>query len=172
MYSLIYVLGNRLGQRLRSGLNWLVMNKVLRLRGGKGGKTGQILNMISGDGDRLIMGAPGLGAVFVQPFILITAAVIGLVVIGWPSLLGTFIVFLSIPAFILFGKFMMKCRMAGCDLSGKRIELSSEVLSSLRLIKMFNWEDYFYNRILKIREQESLCYYKMNTATCVLYGSD
>ena len=38
----------------------------------------------------------------------------------------------------------------------------SEVLSSIRLIKMFNWEKFFINRIMEVRYRESATYFKFN----------
>ena len=38
----------------------------------------------------------------------------------------------------------------------------SEVLSSIRLIKMFNWEKIFINRIMEVRYRESATYFKFN----------
>jgi len=37
----------------------MIINKVFRQRGGKGERAGEILNLISGDGDRLGDGARG-----------------------------------------------------------------------------------------------------------------
>ena len=136
---------------------------MLKLRGGKGAKSGEILNLISADGDRVCDGARGLAAAIVPFLIFILSVIVGLLVIGWPSLLGNFVVFSSVPFFLVFGKLMVRYRKDGSKISGKRIEILSEILSSIRLIKMFNWEQFFFQRVKKVREDEALCYYKMNT---------
>jgi hypothetical protein len=43
LYSVIFAIAYRKGQRLRAGLNWLMINKILRLRGGKSEKDSWIL---------------------------------------------------------------------------------------------------------------------------------
>ena len=128
------------------------------------------MNLISADGDRVVDGARALAAAIVPFIIFIVAVIIGLIVIGWPSLLGNFIVFLSVPIFVVFGKLMNRYRTEGSKLSGERIELLSEVLSSIRLIKMFNWEEFFFRRVENLRNQEASFYYRMNTTLCVLFG--
>ena len=133
-------------------------------------KAGEILNLISADGDRVVDGARALAAAIVPFIIFLVAVIIGLIVIGWPSLLGNFIVFLSVPIFVIFGKLMNRYRTEGSKLSGERIELLSEVLSSIRLIKMFNWEEFFFRRVENLRNQEASFYYRMNTTLCVLFG--
>ena len=35
---------------------------------------------------------------------------------------------------------------------------------------MFDWADYFFQRVKRIRKMEASCYYKMNTSACVLFG--
>ena len=132
-------------------------NIVLRLRGGKGEKSGEILNLISAGGDMVVDGARGLAAALVPFLIFIVAVIVGLIVIGWPSLLGNFVVFLSVPIFLFFGKLMIGYRTEGSRLSGRRIELLSEVLSSIRLIKMFDWADYFFSRVKDSVIKKSHC---------------
>ena len=103
-------------------------------------QSGEILNVVSGDGDRVVDGVRAVASAFVPFLSFILSIIIGLLVMGWPSLLGNLIVLISIPIFMVMGKVMVQYRLEGSKCSGKRIEQISEILSSIKLIKMFNWE--------------------------------
>ena len=66
---------------------------------------------------------------------------VGYQVIGWPSLIGNGIIFLSVPIFLGFGKLVADSRKLGADRASERIELLTEIVSSIKLIKMFDWQE-------------------------------
>ena len=89
---------------------------------------------------------------------------------GWPTLVGNMAVFLSGAGFIVFGKLMIRYRTEGANLTGERLELMTETLSSMRLIKMFNWEASFMKRIMSVRYKESAAYAKFNFVLSFIFG--
>ena len=155
---------------MRAGINGLIINKVLRLKGGKGAKSGEVLNIVSADGDRLVDSARAIGSAVCPLLGIILCYVIGYVVIGWPSLIGNGIITFSIPMFLFAGKLMVKYREEGSAASGNRIELLSEILASIRLLKMFAWEDSFLKRVKSARKVEATAYFKMNASVVILFG--
>jgi ABC-type multidrug transport system fused ATPase/permease subunit len=169
-YTSIFSVAYRVGQRLRAGINGLIINKVIRLKGGKGAKTGELLNIVSADGDRLVDSARAIGSAIVPLLGIFLCWIIGFIVIGWPSLIGNGIITISIPIFLIAGKLMVKFREEGSAASGKRIELLSEILASIRLLKMFAWEESFLQRVKKARKEEAHSYFKMNTSLVILFG--
>ncbi len=169
-YTSVFSVAYRVGQRLRAGINGLIINKVIRLKGGKGAKSGELLNIVSADGDRLVDSARAIGAAIVPLLGIILCWIIGYLVIGWPSLIGNGIITISIPMFLFAGKLMVKFREEGSAASGKRIELLSEILASIRLLKMFAWEDSFLKSVKKARKEEAHSYFKMNTSLIILFG--
>ena len=68
-----------MGIRLRSGLLALVMKKVMRLRGGRGANSGEVMNILSTDGDALVDASRLIGAAVMPMFIFFLSIIIGLV---------------------------------------------------------------------------------------------
>ena len=68
-----------MGIRLRSGLLALVMKKVMRLRGGRGANSGEVMNILSTDGDALVDASRLIGAAVMPMFIFLLSIIIGLV---------------------------------------------------------------------------------------------
>ena len=60
------------------------------LQGGKGTNAGNVLNIVSADGDRLVDGPRVIGAVVIPFLIFALSIILGIIVIGWPTLLGIF----------------------------------------------------------------------------------
>ena len=77
---------------------------------------------------------------------------------------------MQFKGFVVFGKLMIRYRTEGANLTGKRLELMTETLSSIRLIKMFNWESSFMKRIMDVRYMESSAYAKFNFVLSFIFG--
>merc|ERR1711892_288406 len=146
------------------------MKKVMRLRGGRGANSGEVMNILSTDGDALVDASRLIGAAVMPMFIFLLSIIIGLVTAGWPTLVGNMAVFFSGAGFIVFGKLMIRYRTEGANLTGERLELMTETLSSMRLIKMFNWEASFMKRIMSVRYKESAAYAKFNFVLSFIFG--
>lgn len=54
-----------------------------------------------------------IGAVLIPFVVFIISVVVGLITVGWPTLIGNLMVFISCPVFLIFGKLMVVCRQQG-----------------------------------------------------------
>jgi ATP-binding cassette subfamily C (CFTR/MRP) protein 4 len=116
--------------------------------------TGQVINIISSDVERFVHSAPYF------PFFLVAPAHAGVTtwlmwdIIGVWSLCGLALVLLSLPIHMVASKATAKLRTKTAQQTDKRVKIMSEVLSGMRVIKMYAWEKAFSRIIDAIRAKE------------------
>ncbi|KAG5882040.1 hypothetical protein JTB14_003438 [Gonioctena quinquepunctata] len=74
--------------------------------------------------------------------------------LGVASLIGIGIVFSTIPIQAYIGKWISKLRLQVGKKSDERLQMVQETLSTIKMIKMYTWEEYFKNKIDKARWEE------------------
>ena len=71
--------------------------------------------------------------------------------IGWQSLMGVLFLYLLLPYFVLLSKGGAVLRLQTAAVSDQRISLMNQVVSGIRAIKMYAWEDEYRQQIKKPR---------------------
>ncbi|CAG2168277.1 unnamed protein product, partial [Oppiella nova] len=129
----------------------------LRLSQASLGKTtvGQIVNIMSNDVNRFDEVCSQ--AVLV---ILITWEYLGI-----SSIVGLALFVLYIPFQLIMGKLFSMCRTKTAKLTDSRLRLMNEIISGMRVIKMYTWEQSFSELVAKARKLEvndirKVCYLK------------
>uniref|UniRef100_A0A4W5N9S0 ATP-binding cassette, sub-family C (CFTR/MRP), member 4 n=1 Tax=Hucho hucho TaxID=62062 RepID=A0A4W5N9S0_9TELE len=116
--------------------------------------TGQIVNLLSNDVNTFDEVTIFLHFLWVGP--LQAAAVLGLlwVEIGPSCLAGMAVLVILMPTQTMFGRLFSKFRSKAAALTDNRIRTMNEVVSGIRIIKMYAWEKPFSALVNDVRREE------------------
>uniref|UniRef100_A0A3Q2QNG6 Multidrug resistance-associated protein 4 n=1 Tax=Fundulus heteroclitus TaxID=8078 RepID=A0A3Q2QNG6_FUNHE len=116
--------------------------------------TGQIVNLLSNDVNKFDEVTIFLHFLWVGP--LQAAAVVGLLweEIGPSCLAGMVVLLFLMPTQTMFGKLFSKFRSKTAVLTDSRIRTMNEVVSGMRIIKMYAWEKPFAALVSEVRRKE------------------
>ncbi|XP_053085620.1 multidrug resistance-associated protein 4 isoform X3 [Pangasianodon hypophthalmus] len=152
----IFTLIERAGMKFRIAMCHMIYKKALYLNSVAMGKTttGQTVNLLSNDVHKFDEVTIFLHFLWVVP--LQAAAVVGLLwqEIGPSCLAGMAVLIFLLPLQSLFGKLFSKFRNKTAVLTDSRIRTMNEVVSGIRIIKMYAWEKPFAALINDIRKKE------------------
>uniref|UniRef100_A0A8C4HKW0 Cystic fibrosis transmembrane conductance regulator n=1 Tax=Dicentrarchus labrax TaxID=13489 RepID=A0A8C4HKW0_DICLA len=116
--------------------------------------TGQIVNLLSNDVNKFDDVTIFLHFLWVGP--LQAAAVVGLLwlEIGPSCLAGMVVLMFLMPVQTMFGRLFSKFRSKTAVLTDSRIRTMNEVVSGIRIIKMYAWEKPFAALVSEVRSKE------------------
>ncbi|RPD56133.1 multidrug resistance-associated ABC transporter [Lentinus tigrinus ALCF2SS1-7] len=144
------------GLYVRSSIIGAVFRKSLRLSGRARSEhsVGQITTMISADSAKFDLNCVIVHNVWVAPIQI--AIGIGLLIrnLGVSALVGLGVLIFSFPLQGVLAGTMFKQRTKGVALTDQRARLTSEVLSGIRLIKYYAWEQFYAQQVDTVRERE------------------
>ncbi|KAI1287409.1 ATP-binding cassette sub-family C member 4 [Halotydeus destructor] len=146
----------RIGMKVRVAVSTLIYRKILRLSKSAMSKTavGQVINHLSNDVNRFDEFA-NYGGYFVHgPVQVFLMTFILWKYLSWSSLAGLGVLGLFMPLQLVMGKFFGSIRLTTAGRSDKRIRLMNEIISGMRVIKMYSWEDAFLKLITDMRKKE------------------
>ncbi|XP_053354043.1 multidrug resistance-associated protein 4 isoform X1 [Clarias gariepinus] len=156
MHHLYFFHVLRAGMRFRVAMCHMIYKKALCLNSVAMGKTttGQTVNLLSNDVHKFDEVTIFLHFLWVGP--LQAIAVVGLLwqEIGPSCLAGMAVLIFLMPLQTLFGKLFSKFRNKTAVLTDSRIRTMNEVVSGIRIIKMYAWEKPFAALINNIRKKE------------------
>eukprot|EP00058_Branchiostoma_floridae_P006725 XP_002592213.1 hypothetical protein BRAFLDRAFT_84642 [Branchiostoma floridae] len=127
--------GMRTGTRLQVAMTSMGYDKVLRLRSLKDKSVGQV--------------------VLLAPLIMFPVMGYATYIMGPWALLGCFMIMLFLPLQLLIGAHIGKLRRKCVKITDSRVRMTSELLNSVKLIKMYAWEKPFTRRIQDLRKKET-----------------
>nr|XP_046175392.1 ATP-binding cassette sub-family C member 4-like isoform X1 [Oncorhynchus gorbuscha] len=146
----------RTGMKMRVAMCHMIYKKALCLSSAAMGKTttGQIVNLLSNDVNKFDEVTIFLHFLWVGP--LQAAAVLGLlwVEIGPSCLAGMAVLVILMPTQTMFGRLFSKFRSKTAALTDNRIRTMNEVVSGIRIIKMYAWEKPFSALVNDVRRKE------------------
>ncbi|KAM4560501.1 ATP-binding cassette sub-family C member 4-like [Odontesthes bonariensis] len=146
----------RIGMKIRVAMCHMIYRKALRLSSESMGRTttGQIVNLLSNDVNRFDEITLNLHYLWVGP---LQAAVIVVFLwheIGLSCLAGMATIALMMPVQAWFGKLFGIFRSKTTMVTDERIRLMNEVVSGIRIIKMYAWEKPFSALVTEVRRKE------------------
>eukprot|EP01135_Chromosphaera_perkinsii_P000783 Nk52_evm71s151 gene=Nk52_evmTU71s151 len=165
--------GRRIIVQVRAGIIGIVYRKVLRYSPSHSEVTvGGITNLMSVDATRIANIGSDLHEAWSTPLICCISMYSLYQLLGWASMAGCAVMVLMIPVNMIVVKKIEEFQDALLEKTDKRVASINEMLSSIRIIKFFAWEDKIKQKINKHREDEvrALRYFKYILAcTTVLY---
>jgi len=150
----LYIHGTKIGIQARSGLMVLIYRKSLKLSSLSNG-IGNIVNLISNDCNRVAevcINFHFLWSSIVEAIIIVIIALCEIGLSALPALI--IIVFVLLPLQVLLPKYASTTSFKTTFAVTKRVQLMSEILTVMRLIKMYAWEKFFKNKVYEARENE------------------
>lgn len=147
----------RLGMKIRVACSTLVYRKVLKLSKAALDQTsgGQIVNLLSNDVHRFDFFALHLHYFWITPIQIILISYLIWQEVGIATLAGVAIILLQkIPEQGYIIKLSVQLRRKIAQLTDKRVQLMSELISGIQVVKMYSWEKSFERIINGIRAME------------------
>ncbi|KAJ3009692.1 UNVERIFIED_CONTAM: hypothetical protein HDU68_002544 [Siphonaria sp. JEL0065] len=145
-----------IGLKVRTSLSALIYRKSLRLSAAarRDFSSGRVISMVAVDCARVEMFLMFVNVFWTSPFNI--SLMLGFLFsqIGWSAIGGVGILLLIIPVQGLIFRTMTKVRETVAPLTDKRVKITTEILSGIRIIKFFAWEVPFLHRIAEIRNSE------------------
>ncbi|XP_033638055.1 multidrug resistance-associated protein 5-like [Asterias rubens] len=141
--------------RARSGILAMVFQRVAKLRSLQERSVGEIVNICSNDSQRIFDAIVFVNFLFFSIFLLSAILGYGYYVAGWPALVGVFSTFVIFwPLTIVMGKLQSMIRQRSIKVTDLRVQKMNELLTYVKLIKMYAWEVPFSKAIAAIRAKE------------------
>ncbi|XP_042369269.1 ATP-binding cassette sub-family C member 4-like [Plectropomus leopardus] len=146
----------RIGMKMRVAMCHMIYRKALGLSSGSMGQTttGQIVNLLSNDVNRFDEITLNLHYLWVGPLQGMVIIVFLWYEIGPSCLAGVAVIALMMPVQTWFGKLFGIFRSKTAVLTDNRIRIMNEVVSGIRIIKMYAWEKPFSALVTEIRRKE------------------
>ncbi|XP_041822001.1 ATP-binding cassette sub-family C member 4-like isoform X2 [Chelmon rostratus] len=156
LHHLYFYHVQRAGMKIRVAMCHMIYKKALCLSSSAMGKTttGQIVNLLSNDVNKFDEVTIFLHFLWVGP--LQAAVVVGLLwlEIGPSCLAGMVVLMFLMPVQTMFGRLFSKFRSKTAVLTDNRIRTMNEVVSGIRIIKMYAWEKPFAALVSEVRSKE------------------
>lgn len=142
--------------RARTCITAALYRKTLRLshRGKRDSTTGQIVNLMSLDAQRVADFIQNINTVTATPILLIISLVLLYQQLGPATFAGLIVMVINIPfnAFVTFN--IRKLQKIVMSVKDRRIKLLSEIFNGIKIIKIYAWEDSFKKRTEDFRAEE------------------
>ena len=146
----------RLGVRVRNRLMCALYRKCLRLspQGLQEETTGKIVTLMSNDVNKLQDLFQLLHNLWGAPIFIVASFVMLYDVIQWSSFVGFGCIIIAAPLTFLVAKTLFQIRSKLVRCADGRINILSEVVNGMRVIKYYAWESAFAERVRAIRDKE------------------
>ncbi|XP_046746906.1 ATP-binding cassette sub-family C member 4-like [Diprion similis] len=143
-----------MGMRLRVACSSLIYRKILRLNQSAFGRTavGQISNLISNDVARFDVNLPHLNFIWITPFQVLLLGYTMWQFVGWAALVGIGVMVMQtmpVQGYLSHIVGMLRAKIA--VKTDERVQLMSELVSGIQVMKMYCWEKPFQTLVAKIR---------------------
>ncbi|XP_039649399.1 multidrug resistance-associated protein 4-like isoform X1 [Perca fluviatilis] len=156
LQHLYYYHVQKTGMKIRVAVCHMIYRKALRLSSESMGQTttGQIVNLLSNDVNRFDEITLNLHYLWVGPLQAMVIITFLWYEIGPSCLAGVAFIALLMPLQTWFGKLFGIFRSKTAVLTDNRIRIMNEVVSGIRIIKMYAWEIPFSTLVTEVRKKE------------------
>ncbi|KAK4540267.1 hypothetical protein LTR36_009672 [Oleoguttula mirabilis] len=121
---------------------------------GEGWGNGRIINLMSMDTYRIDQASGMFHMVWTSPIQVILTLTLLLINLTYSALAGFAFICIMMPALARAIKSLMARRKVINKITDQRVNLTQEILSSVRFVKFFGWETSFLDRLAAIRNRE------------------
>ncbi|XP_030838402.1 multidrug resistance-associated protein 5 [Strongylocentrotus purpuratus] len=145
----------RTATRLRSGMLTVAFRKLANLRSLQQHSVGEIVNICANDSQRLFNVCVVGNFLISSPALLLATLITTQFIVGSGALIGTLATFiLFVPMQVMAGKTISKIRIQCIEIIDVRVQKMHELVTYIKLIKMYAWELPFAKSIKALRRQE------------------
>ncbi|XP_078256552.1 ATP-binding cassette sub-family C member 12-like isoform X2 [Rhinoraja longicauda] len=153
-FSAIWSVSYQTGIRLKGAITTSAFIKLLHRTNLNNSSFGEVVNVLSNDGLRIFDAALYCPLVFGTPVLLISCTAYSYYLLGPTSLLGILIYALLFPFQMLMARLTIGFRSKAMKQTDTRVRLMNEVLTHIKLIKMYAWEKAFGRSVTDVRKKE------------------
>ncbi|XP_044268142.1 probable multidrug resistance-associated protein lethal(2)03659 isoform X2 [Tribolium madens] len=145
-----------LGMKIRISCCSLIYHKALKIskQVESESKMGKIVNLLSNDVNRFDLAPMHLINLIVAPFETLFVIFSLYATIGTTSITGIIFLTVFMPLQMFMGKLTTTYRLKSASNTDQRIKLMNEIITGMKVIKMFAWEKLFVDIIEKARRLE------------------
>ncbi|NXL82491.1 MRP4 protein, partial [Leptocoma aspasia] len=156
MHHLYFYHVQRAGMKLRVAMCHMIYRKALRLSNVAMAKTttGQIVNLLSNDVNKFDQVTIFLHFLWVGPLQAVAVTVLLWREIGPSCLAGMAVLIILLPVQTCIGRLFSSLRSKTAALTDVRIRTMNEVISGMKIIKMYAWENSFAELVNGLRRKE------------------
>uniref|UniRef100_A0A8D0A648 ATP-binding cassette, sub-family C (CFTR/MRP), member 12 n=1 Tax=Sander lucioperca TaxID=283035 RepID=A0A8D0A648_SANLU len=145
--SLMWALNLRTAVRLKGAYSALAFQKVISLRMHSGISMGEIISVLTSDGHKLFEAVLFGSFLIATPVLFIVCTIYACYILGYTALTGVSIYLIFLPVQFGLAKLINIFRSKSILITDSRVRTVNEILSSIKLIKMYAWEDSFEKKI-------------------------
>ncbi|XP_045844082.1 ATP-binding cassette sub-family C member 11 isoform X3 [Meles meles] len=149
-----WVLNQRTGVRFRSAVSSFAFEKLMQFKSLTHITTGEAISFFASDVNCLFEGVYYGPLIWLISSLLISCTVTSYITLGPTALSATLCYLLILPVEVFLIRKMIKIHNHTSEISDQRIRVTSEVLTCIKLIKMYAWEKPFEKIIKALRRQE------------------
>ncbi|XP_060863090.1 multidrug resistance-associated protein 1-like isoform X2 [Metopolophium dirhodum] len=144
------------GMRVRTSLTSAIYRKALRISNTakKSFTTGEIVNLMAVDAYRFIDLIMYLNSIWSAPLQIALAVYFLWQLLGSSVLAGLFVMIVLIPINAAVANKSMKLQVKQMANKDERVKLMNEILSGIKVLKLYAWEPSFEQKVLDIRGKE------------------
>ncbi|KAF9428224.1 hypothetical protein BGZ94_003045, partial [Podila epigama] len=143
-----------LGLAIRGGLVSMIYHKALVLAPSSKSSIGEATNHMSTDVERWPDRLHSFAYWVVIPFEITVCSIMLYNVLGWSALCGLACIIISTPIQGRVGEFLDEAGDEKLGATDRRIQVMSEVLANIKIIKLYAYEDTFRSKIETHRNEE------------------
>ncbi|XP_035225144.1 multidrug resistance-associated protein 1-like [Stegodyphus dumicola] len=145
-----------LGMRIRTALVAAIYKKSLILSSSakKESTIGEIVNLMSVDSQRFMDLMPYLNMVWSAPLQIIVSLALLWNVLGPSALAGLLVMVVLMPLNAFIASEVKKKQVKQMKFKDERVKLVNEVLSGIKVLKLYAWEEAFRKKVNVFRERE------------------
>nr|XP_019945784.1 PREDICTED: multidrug resistance-associated protein 4 isoform X2 [Paralichthys olivaceus] len=156
LHHLYFYHVQRAGMKIRVAMCHMIYRKALHLNNKALAKTttGQIVNLVSNDVNKFDEVTLYLHFLWIAPLQAATVVWLLMYTIGPSCLAGMAVFFFVMPVQTMFGRLFSRLRADTAMLTDERIRTMNEVITGIRVIKMYGWEKPFIALVDEIRRME------------------
>ncbi|RXN17281.1 multidrug resistance-associated 9 [Labeo rohita] len=108
-----------------------------------GAFVGPTINVLTSDGYRMFEAAMFGTFLLCVPFLLIICIIYSCIILGYTALVGIVVYLIFLPIQFSIAKLIGVFRRRAVSVTDKRVRIMNEVLTCIKLIKMYAWEESF-----------------------------
>lgn len=144
------------GMRIRTALISTIYRKALRMSNvaKKESTVGEIVNLMSVDAQKFIELTAYLNMIWSAPLQIILAIYFLWDILGPSVLAGLAVMIIMIPINGYIANKVKSLQIKQMKNKDERVKLMNEVLSGIKVLKLYAWEPSFEEQVLKIRSKE------------------
>lgn len=145
------------GVRARSSLTASVYTKTMRLSAAAlSGGGPRADNLAASDVERVFQASIIVNFLWIAPLVIVLVLALLVLEVGaLPGLAGVLLMLAVVPLQSVFGRATGRARRQALGETDARVRVTGEVLSGIRMVKMYAWEDPFEAALGEVRAREA-----------------